>query len=67
MEVFADGNCGYASSTEQSLSTRLGELPIPDLLEIAEDPQFSPKEISNEEFEVIWNKRYRTNNRPSDF
>lgn len=57
VEVFADGRCGYASSTESAGSTRLGEEPIPQLAEISSDPQFKPVEITKQEFEEVWAKR----------
>jgi len=53
VEVFAGGRCGYASSTESAESTRLGEVPVPPLSEIATDPQFNPTEIDKQEFEKI--------------
>jgi hypothetical protein len=54
VEIFANGHCGYASSTESAGSTRLGEIPVPCLPEIATDPQFKPTEITQQEFEEIW-------------
>ena len=57
VEVFADGHCGYASTTERHGSTRLGEDAIPDLDEIGQDPQFEPVAISAEAFEEIWKTR----------
>ena len=41
---------------EQTGSTELGLSPIPSLAEIAADPQFSPREISREDFETSWTK-----------
>ena len=55
--VFSDGHCGYANLAESAGSTRLGEGPIPPLLEIATDPQFKPTEITKLEFEQIWARR----------
>jgi hypothetical protein len=57
VEVFHDGHCGYASASESAGSTRLGEEPIPPLVEIASDSQFEPVEITKEEFEEVWAKR----------
>ncbi len=57
VEVFPDGTIGFAGPTEATVSTELGEKPIPPLEEIAADPQFQPVEISKEEFERIWAKR----------
>lgn len=57
IEIYADGLKGYASKTEQSGRTFLGELPVPPLAEIATDPQFIPQEIGEDEFEAEWRAR----------
>jgi hypothetical protein len=57
VELFANGARGYASSTESEGGTRLGEVPIPPLVQISEDSEFQPAEIAKEEFEEIWAKR----------
>jgi hypothetical protein len=57
LEVFPDGSIGFANSSEQVLSTELGEKPVPALEEIAADPQFQPAPIGKDEFERIWSKR----------
>jgi hypothetical protein len=57
VEVFRDGRIGYASAEEQSGGTYLGELPTPELSEIGEDPEFDPLEITQVEFEFVWNGR----------
>lgn len=54
IEVFRDGRCGYADSTETAGGTKLGKEPIPNLSEIAADPQFEPIEISKDDFERVW-------------
>jgi hypothetical protein len=59
VEEFADGHCGYASADESGGSTRLGEKPIPTLMEIASESEFEPAEITKEEFEEAWTKRKR--------
>ena len=56
-EIFADGRVGFASGTEATPSTVLGEKPVPSVEEIATDRQFRPVLISREEFERIWTKR----------
>ena len=56
VEVYADGRRCYADKRKQSGSTQLGLAPIPSLAEIAADPQFSPREISREEFETSWKR-----------
>jgi hypothetical protein len=54
VEVFPDGSFGYADQTQESQGTRLAWEPVPSLADIALDPQFEPKEISQEEFENFW-------------
>lgn len=56
VEIFPDGKYGYASATGSSGGTRLDEVPIPPLAEIANDPQFEPAEITQEEFEKVWQR-----------
>ncbi len=57
IEVYRDGHSGYADGTESSGSTGLGVVPIPSLEEIAADPQFTPREITRDEFEALWRNR----------
>lgn len=54
IEVFKDGRMGFADSVQSSIGTSLGEMPIPELTEIASDKQFIPREISEVEFERVW-------------
>ena len=56
VEVWADGRTGYASQHEEVGGTRLGELPVPSLSEIAADPQFEPHEMTAADFEQHWRK-----------
>jgi hypothetical protein len=56
VEVFADGRMTYAEARTQSGHSRLGEVPVPPLDQIAADPQFEPVAISRAEFERIWDK-----------
>ncbi|WP_394837690.1 DUF6881 domain-containing protein [Pendulispora rubella] len=58
VEVFKCGRYGFAGTEESSGDTKLGEMPVPDLDEIATDPQFEPAEITREEFEDAWNQRH---------
>jgi hypothetical protein len=57
VEIYRDGQIGYASNDEAFGSTRLGESPVPHINEIAKDKQFKPITITKEEFESIWDKR----------
>ena len=56
VEVFADGSRDYADKSEQTGSTELGLSPIPSIADISADPQFTPREISREEFETSWKR-----------
>lgn len=57
IEVFRDGRCGYASNQLATVGTKLGLVAIPELSDIAKDPQFEPVEITQEEFEAAWARR----------
>jgi hypothetical protein len=59
VEVYRDGRCDYASSTESTGSTRLGEIPVPPLTEIAASPEFEAEGISEHEFEGVWGKAHQ--------
>ncbi|WP_224368903.1 DUF6881 domain-containing protein [Hyalangium versicolor] len=56
VEVYRDGRHEFACDSVTTGSTRLGEVPVPPLEEIASDPEFSPTEISKEEFEKVWDR-----------
>jgi len=58
IEVYKDGSFGYASKDESFGGTELGLEPLPELSEIAEDPEFVIAEISSDEFDKLW-LRYR--------
>lgn len=60
IEVYRDGRVGYASDTEASPGSSLGEDAMPELEEIAKDSQFEPSEITREEFEAQWAARKRS-------
>jgi uncharacterized protein DUF6881 len=52
--IFRDGPPGYASAMEETRSVFLGIEPVPPISEIASDPQFEPREITQQEFEEVW-------------
>lgn len=55
LEFFLDGRVASASSREDDFSdTRLGEVPVPSLLEINSDPQFEGIAIVAAAFEALW-------------
>jgi hypothetical protein len=57
VEVFRNRTCGYASAEGAFGGTQLGLLAMPELSEIAKDPQFEPVEIAQAEFETVWARR----------
>jgi hypothetical protein len=57
VEIFADGTIGFASAYEACGGTRLGQEPVPPLIEIAAAEEFEPQEITQEEFEKVWSNR----------
>jgi hypothetical protein len=54
VEIFADGRLRYAGAASQTGDTMLSLEPIPPLNEIASDPQFTPRVISQSEFDSAW-------------
>lgn len=54
VEIFPNGKIGYASKFEEFGPARLGTEPVPPISEIAKDPEFDPKEITQDEFEKVW-------------
>jgi hypothetical protein len=54
IEIFRDGTAGFADATRETATTALGQLPVPPLAEIASDPEFEPREITQTVFEVWW-------------
>ena len=55
VEIFIDGRIGLADDDFEHGGTSLGDQPIPELEEIAADPEdFQPQEIRRVEFEAIW-------------
>ena len=56
VEVFRDGQLGYAGVSTSKGSTALGIVPIPPISQIALDPEFEPSKITRDEFEQIWRR-----------
>lgn len=54
VEIFRDGRQTFASMEEFSGRTMLGEIPTPNLGELAESGEFTPTEIARDEFEAVW-------------
>ncbi len=58
IECFRNGFCDVATATVSSGTAALMTRPLPDLKALARrDPEFEPVEITQEEFEEVWNKR----------
>ena len=56
VDVFPNGDFGYAYDKKFKSTTQLSKTSIPSEDEIAEDPQFVPETITKGEFEEIWEK-----------
>jgi hypothetical protein len=54
VEIFRNGQAGWASRQRSREPTALSVEPIPPLSKIAEDAQFAPTTISKEEFKKVW-------------
>jgi hypothetical protein len=58
IECFRNGFCDVATEELSSGTARLMTLPLPDLSLLAKrDPEFTPVEITKDEFEQVWTKR----------
>ena len=57
VEIFADGQIGFASASEQTAGTRLGDHPVPLLAELNATGDFEASVIDNTEFEQVWSTR----------
>jgi hypothetical protein len=60
VEVFRNGTYGYAGAHTCSGGTKLGIFAMPPLEEIANDRQFEPTEIEQDEFEQAWARALRS-------
>jgi len=56
LEFFRNGKIGFASSVRNTENTMLGIVEAPPLEEINSDNEFQGKNISKQEFELIWQK-----------
>jgi hypothetical protein len=59
IEEFRGGRMSWATAEAYTGETRLGKEVIPSLIEIAKDPQFSPREITAADFAQVWEKAVR--------
>lgn len=54
LEFFQDGSVGFACVTFSQQGTALGTAPVPSITEINEMEEFKGKEISQADFEALW-------------
>jgi len=55
--VYRDGSTVYAVRGGEDTGAHLGEDPLPELSEIAKDPEFEATDITQEVFEAQWTDR----------
>lgn len=60
IEIFRDGKFGLAAPNLEYMNTRLGEVPLPDMEEIAKDEQFEVQSISSQEFNEVWRDKIQS-------
>jgi hypothetical protein len=56
LEFFRNGKIGFASGVSNTENTMLGIVEVSPLEEINSDNEFQGKNISKQEFELIWQK-----------
>jgi hypothetical protein len=56
VDVYQDGRWDCADASSSMGATRLSTEPLPSIEEIAAQAEFSPVEISPEEFEQAWRR-----------
>jgi hypothetical protein len=59
VEQYRDGRMDYADADHSTGSTLLSEKAMPELVEIASQPEFTPAAITPEEFEAVWGQATR--------
>jgi hypothetical protein len=60
LECFKNGFCDFAGPADSSGTTKLSTQLLPEMAELARDPEFEPVEITREEFEKVWkDRRYK--------
>ncbi len=57
LEFFRDGSVGFASQEGESGGTRIGEVAVPPLSQINDDPEFEGVAITQTQFEQLWQER----------
>ena len=56
VEIFRDGRNDYATRSWSTGTSMLGEILMPDVDQINQDPQFSATAITATEFEQVWQR-----------
>lgn len=56
IEIYKDGRVGYAFEGLEFGGSRLGKVPVPSFEEINADPEFRLIEISQKEFNAVWDE-----------
>ncbi|MFE4195611.1 DUF6881 domain-containing protein [Paenarthrobacter sp. NPDC056912] len=56
VEVYRNGRMDYSDGSLATGTTRLSEVLMPSVAEIADHPEFSPEVIDAKGFEDIWNQ-----------
>lgn len=54
VEVYRNGEVGYATLDLSYSNTFLSKYELPDIIEINQDKQFCATSISKDDFEIIW-------------
>lgn len=57
IEIYKDGQVGFAYNDVEVLKTGLGIEPVPSIDQIESESEFSPKEITKEDFEKFWSDK----------
>ena len=59
VEIYRDGRHHYADTSRSTGTTMLGEILMPAVDEINQDPEFSGTAITASEFEQVWRRATR--------
>ncbi len=56
VEIYRNGSLLFADESHETDEIGLSTEQMPSIEEIASDPEFKPRKISSEEFELIWHQ-----------
>ena len=54
VEIYRDGRRDYADESSHTGTTMLSDVPIGTVDDIADQPEFTPTRISQEDFDAVW-------------